>query len=441
MVRGIFAVALEDDDVAPVDDTVASDDTAVVDPVVADPEMPPAVDAAVPDATDPSDGVVPGDDTVLDAPVSDEEVTADVDNSADSLGVELEPIESDGEAIDSQIGEVEFGIECLVTLESIVESVSLESLQEPAILNSVNISLESLCKKLGLEASDMVYHSEGSSSDSVKEHADKVKGKLAEVWERIVKFIKMLWTKLQEFLHRYTSIIAANLTNWTAGVNKKIKALPEEGNCYDNIVDINNMGLARAYSLNNGSGAVTIEKAEHMSDQLTYIYKALTVCFDNIKSAGKNTKVVDNGLIGDFIKPIKDQVLVNGIKVEGTSSGINVEYGKSPSSGEIKLHTPKSKSEMLDLNAKLKSHIYEVNLLFIRIYKDTEFQRHIVSNIKVAEFIGKVTKIDTSELMLIRYILEAALKFMKLMQGVATDTYRAVLKYLTVTCSEMEKLV
>ncbi len=417
MARGIFAVALEDD--------------VVLDTIVPD--------VVVPDTSAPSDGAATNADTAIDVSISDDEVTVDIGDSADSVGVELEPIESDAVGIDSQISELEFGIECLVTLESIIDSVSLESIQDPAIVNSVNISMESLCRKLGLEASELVYHSEGSSSDGIKNHADKVKNKLTEVWEKIVRFIKMLWAKLQEFLHRYTSIIAANLSNWTAGVDKKIKDLPDKGNCYDRTVEINNMSLARAYNLYDTSTVLTIEKAAHMSKQLSYIYLALTACFNNLKS-GDVKKIVENNTIGAFIKPIKDEILVNGIKVEGTDNGINVEYGKIPRTSEIRLHTPKSKGEMLDLNSELKNHIYEVNTLFIRIHKDTEFQSKIISGIKITEIIGKVTKDDTSQLRLIRAILEAALKFMKLMQGIATDTYRAVLKFLILSCGEMKNL-
>lgn len=358
-----------------------------------------------------------------------------------SIDNELEPFKPISDELDSQIHNLEFGVENLTTLESIINAVSLESINNPSTAHAVNISIEALCFKLGLEASDMTYPSLESSPEDVKTQTEHSQGKLKKAWDKIVEFIKGIWTKLQEFFHRYTSIIAANLVTWTSNMTKRIEKLPDSGKGYDATVEIDNLTLARAFNLTSPSSVLSIEKANRFLTQLGYIEKSLDFCFSKIHS--QNVDFIDNekGAISAMIAPIKNEVLVGGLGVSISQDSIEVKYEKAPTAGEIRLHTPSKKTDLSGLNKDTRSHMTALNSLFIRLSKDTQLQQLIIYQLGKIDAKGKgFNNLSAVQVKELKEVYIAVMKFLKLMQVVTTDTYRALIKYISVTCNEIEKL-
>ena len=360
-----------------------------------------------------------------------------------SIDNELEPFKPISDELESQIHNLEFGVENLTTLESIINAVSLESINNPSTAHAVNISIEALCSKLGLEASDMTYPFLESSSEDVKTQTEHAQGKLKKAWDKIVEFIKGIWTKLQEFFHRYTSIIAANLVTWTSNMTKRIEKLPDGGKGYDATVEIDNLTLARAFNLTSPSSVLTIDKANRFLTQLGYIEKSLIFCFTKISNQDMTFLSNEEKAIGAMIAPIKNEVLVGGLNVSIDQDAIEVKYEKTVTSGEIKLHTPSKKSDLSSLNKDTRSHMTALNNLFIKLSVDTHVQTKIIYGLEKIDAKGKGFKkanMSAAQVKELKEVYIGVMKFLKLMQVVTTDTYRALIKYISVTCNEIEKL-
>ena len=381
----------------------------------------------------------------------EDEVVVTPNSLDESIGVqysidnELDPFKPISDELDSQIHNLEFGVENLTTLESIINAVSLESISNPSTAQAVNISIEALCSKLGLEASDMTYHSLESSSDDVKTQTEHSQGKLKNAWDKVIEFIKNIWKKLQEFFHRYTSIIAANLVTWTSNMTKRIEKLPDSGKGYDATVEIDNLTLARAFNLTSPSSVLTIEKADHFVKQLTYIGNSLNFCFKKISTQDLTFMSDEGNVMASMIAPIRNEVLVGGLGIVGAAGGgtFEVIYEKPPTSGKIKLHTPSKKSDLSNLNKDTRSHIGVINSLFIGMSVDTRVQTKIIHGLEKIDAKGegiKEANMSADAVKDLKLVYIEVLEFLKLMQVVTTDTYRALIKYISVTCNEIEKL-
>jgi hypothetical protein len=366
------------------------------------------------------------------------------------LDTQLEPLLSDEAEIHEHLAMIDDATENLTSLESLYGSISVESLANPHVASIVNISIEALCNKLGLEDSAMQFHHLGVGYDEkTKEHGEsKIKAMFVKVWE----WMKKIWGKIVEFFHNKFNILLANMDRIFTGIDSKIKKLPE-GNapCYDKHVEIKNEALARLFYLREGQ-PLDVHKAELSSNQIKYITEAIKKVFITGKTKGlfepdsdfleKIIEGLEANTVRQLVDPVRDMTFVGGVHIAATSNeGVEITHDKVVTHKDgFSLLTPANKQELVKINDDSKAHLKLLNAEFVTIQTVKLFVNQI-NKLDTSKFKPKDGNVPPAEAVeKFKKIMMASMRLFHYLYNLGIETYRAVIKYLVVTLKEMNTL-